>query len=84
MCWKQLSEAFKRMEQYPDYSGHSGIAHFSIGADFIAIKFSDRERVYIYSYRSAGKEPVETMKMLAKRGLGLNTYLNQHVRDFFE
>jgi hypothetical protein len=63
---------------------NSGISAYEIGDDYIKVKFSDRSETYIYSYREAGKIHVENMKKLAKEGKGLNTYINQHVKDDYD
>jgi hypothetical protein len=64
----------------------SGISHYSIGEDFIDIKFKSHDHIYRYSYKLCGKDHIEQMKKLATIGKGLGTYINQHadVRDNFE
>ena len=68
------------MEKYKGLSGNAGILAFSEGVDFIQLKFQDGS-VYLYNYKSAGKQRVEQMKRLAKSGKGLTTFVNQHVRE---
>jgi hypothetical protein len=63
---------------------NSGISAYEIGDNHIKVKFSDRSVIYTYSYRKAGKIHVENMKKLAKDGKGLNTYINQHVKDSYD
>lgn len=73
-----------RMKRYRNFNGGSGISEFEIGDDFIRVKFSDRSLIYTYSCGKAGRVNIEMMKKLAKSGRGLNTYLNQHVKDLFD
>lgn len=74
------------MHRYKDLSGKSGITHYFIGDDFIAIKFKGEIATYIYSYSLCGKNHIENMKGLALKGYGLSTYISQHleVRDHFD
>lgn len=68
------------MERYRNSGGDSGISGYEIGADYIKIKFSGTSRTYTYSYQSAGSHHVEQMKLLARRGSGLNGYVNNYVK----
>ena len=68
------------MERYRNSGGDSGISAYEIGVDYIRVKFSSTFRVYTYSYRKAGPTHVEKMKRLAKKGSGLNSYINRHVK----
>ena len=67
------------MIQYKNLSAESGILAYESGDDFIRIQFQDKE-VYLYTNESSGKEHIDQMKILAEKGRGLNTYINQHVR----
>lgn len=71
------------MQRYGDLRGDSGIAAYECAADFIVVRFHDSE-TYKYSYRSAGQQHVEEMKRLARRGCGLNTYINRYVKHRYE
>ena len=71
------------MEKYKSIAGNSGVIAYEAGADFIKIKFIDGS-VYLYSYRNPGKVHVEHMKMLAKKGRGLSTYISRYVRVNYE
>lgn len=71
----------KFMQKYKNLGGDSGVEEYEIGQDYIAVKFKKTVRLYTYSYDSAGKDAVEHMKELAKRGEGLNEYINRFVRD---
>jgi hypothetical protein len=69
------------MTPYKNLSGRSGVRRFRTGRDFIEVDFGDG--IYIYSYASAGKRNVETMKQLAFMGRGLSTYISQFVKTKF-
>jgi len=70
------------MERYTDINGDSGVLSYEIGHDYIIVKFKTRT-VYTYTYDSAGKENVKTMKMLAKSGNGLNSFINKYARKLY-
>lgn len=69
-------------ERYRNLNGDSGVSHYAIGVDFIAIQFGD-PIVYVYDYVRPGRDRVEKMKELAGAGRGLGTYVNKHVRKAF-
>jgi len=71
------------MEQYKNLAGNPGVAQFEIGSDSITVMFQDGE-TYLYTYASAGEEHIENLKQLALGGIGLCTYINQHVREAYE
>jgi hypothetical protein len=73
-----------QMKRYSDNTGTSGVVAYDIGDDFILVQFRDSDKIYCYSYRSAGKRHVERMKILAEQGAGLSTYVSQHVKDKYE
>lgn len=66
------------MEKYPYKSEDSGVTHYKIGKDYIAIRFKNKWETYIYSHAQTGKLHVEKMKELALSGKGLSTYISQH------
>lgn len=70
------------MDRYADVNGDSGVAGYEIGSDSIRVQFKDGA-IYLYTYSSAGKENIETMKRLATGGDGLNAYINTHVRKLY-
>ena len=72
------------MERYKNSSGHSGIHSFELRPEAIAVKFSGTECVYVYSYRSAGNTFVEKMKLLARSGRGLNSFIQTNARRLYE
>lgn len=67
------------MERYANRSGQSGVSAYEIGVDYIRVRFSSGD-TYKYSYRKAGQSNVENMKRLAKKGSGLNSYINTYVK----
>lgn len=69
-------------EKYRNLNGDSGVTHYSIGADFIAVQFQD-PAVYIYDDDRPGPTHVGNMKVLATAGRGLGTYISRHVRKAF-
>ena len=68
--------------EYKDIDGDSGVAAYEIGDDYIAVRFKT-DRVYIYSYATAGEYNVETMKQLAKLGDGLNRYIMKYCKTLY-
>ncbi|MBW7892369.1 MAG: hypothetical protein H3C48_15355 [Chitinophagaceae bacterium] len=66
------------MRPYSSKSGKkSGVIAYQAGTDFIRVQFTGRE-IYTYTYRSAGRAAVETMKKLAAAQKGLSTFIAQH------
>ncbi|NHZ82636.1 hypothetical protein F2P44_25640 [Massilia sp. CCM 8695] len=70
------------MLAYANLSGDSGVQAYRIGARQIMVRFAGGA-VYVYTYASAGREHVETMKLLAQAGQGLATFISQHVHDAY-
>lgn len=71
------------MQIYKNLGGNSNVQWFIIGDDYIDVQFGSGNP-YRYSYRSAGKEKVETMKRLALEGQGLNSYIMKNARLDYE
>ena len=71
------------MEQYLNLNGNSNVKEYSIGQVYIDVVFGKGVR-YRYSYRSAGIDKVEQMKILAKNGVGLNSYIMRYARMDYE
>ena len=69
-------------ERYKNLSGNSGVTHFEVGDDFVRVWFEDDEG-YEYTHAKPGKRDVDEMKRLATVGLGLATYISQHVKKNF-
>ena len=72
------------MQRYINNKGNSGIKGYEIGEDYIIVQFASSSRLYRYSYNIAGRKHVENMKILARKGEGLNTYINKNVHDKYE
>ena len=71
------------MKPYKDKSGNSGVRYYDIGEDWIRVWFLNGDD-YKYSERSAGKEHIDQMKILAEQGKGLAGYISKYVHDLFE
>ena len=71
------------MERYRNLRD-SGVSHYETGSDYVKVKFSGTSRTYTYSYRKAGSNHVEQMKVLALRGSGLNSYINRYVKHLYD
>lgn len=65
-----------------DINGDSGVYGYEIGTDYIKVQFKDGS-IYTYTYLSAGRDKVETMKILAKSGNGLNSFINRYARKLY-
>ena len=71
------------MENYANQSGRSGIRAYQIGVDYIIVQFnSGHHTLYTYTYNSAGGAVIETMKELARSGVGLNSYISINNPDY--
>jgi hypothetical protein len=68
------------MKRYGNRSGHSGVAFFEDGPDFIKIQFvGSAKEVYVYDHVIPGAADVTRMKALAVAGRGLSAYIRQRV-----
>lgn len=68
------------LTRYGNRAGNSGVVAYEIRRDGIRVEFIDG-RIYTYTYRSAGRENVERMKLLARSGRGLSGFISTHVKD---
>ena len=66
------------MTSYKNISGASGITHYEIDEDYVAVKFTGERSVYYYTHSRISKYHIEKMKTLAISGKGLATYINQN------
>ena len=73
-----------KMERYLDLDGDSGVVGYEIGDTFIRVQFDKAFKIYAYSYRKAGQLHVEKMKVLAKSGNGLNSYIMKYAKKLYE
>lgn len=62
------------MQKYLNLGGNSSIKFYEIGSDFIKIWFNNTSW-YVYNYIKPGRLYVEHMKVLAKKGIGLCSYI---------
>jgi len=69
------------MALYENISGNSNITGYNIGEDFISVMFNNGS-VYDYTYESAGQENVDQMKILARSGSGLNSFIYNNVNRY--
>ena len=70
------------MERYKNIGGGSGVAGFEVSNDSIIVTFSSGS-VYCWTDDSAGADNVAHMKMLAKQGQGLNSFIMRSVKTLF-
>ncbi|WP_258195225.1 hypothetical protein [Pseudomonas japonica] len=77
---KPTPEQAGTMHPYGGPNGSSGVVAYLIEADSITLRFVDRSALYMYDASRPGLAAVHEMQRLAKRGSGLTTYINQHVR----
>ena len=68
------------MQNYKDIGRDSGIGGYEVGPDSITVQFKNGG-VFLYTYASAGSKAIETMKQLAAKGDGLNTYINKYTKS---
>lgn len=68
------------MDVYKQLSGKSGVSHFEVGDDYIKILFNNGA-LYLYTNKITGERHVGQMKILAREGRGLSTYISQHVKE---
>ena len=71
------------MEKYRNLGGNSNVSFYEIGTDYIDVQFYG-SGVYRYSYKSAGREKVEQMKLCARQGIGLNSYIKRNANKDYE
>lgn len=72
------------MERYRNTGGDSGVYAYEIGVNYIIVQFKGTFRKYRYSFGKAGRNHVEEMKLLARNGSGLNSYINKYVKDLYD
>lgn len=72
------------MNYYANLGGKSNVESYEIGKDYIAIKFKGKQKIFVYSYFTAGKYNVDKAKVLANNGSGLNSYIKLNMNNDFE
>ena len=70
------------MVRYKNVSGTSGVVAYETGRESIAVEFEDGA-IYLYTYRSAGRSNIESMKSLAAAGRGLSTFIARSVHKAY-
>ncbi len=69
----------------PYGNGETGVTAFAVRDDFIIVRFKNSARdTYVYDRTKPGPEHLERMKWILRKGSGLTTYINRHVRDYAE
>jgi hypothetical protein len=71
------------MQKYGNDDHESGVVAYDTTGDSITVKFRDNG-FYKYTNNSTGKSAIRKMKALAKKGIGLSTFISQHVKDNYE
>ena len=71
------------MTDYKNLSNESGVEKYEILPDGIRVQWIGGD-IYYYSNSSTGPEHIAQMKLLAEKGRGLATYINQNVRENYE
>ena len=64
------------VERYGNRSGASGNVGYVIAQDSITVRFEDG--TYLYTYVSTGRRRVEKMKLLARKGQGLERFIEKY------
>jgi hypothetical protein len=70
------------MQRYKNLGGNSGVVAFEVTDISINVQFDDGMN-YLYNYQSTGATDIEAMKKLAISGVGLNSFINKHVKARF-
>lgn len=68
------------MTSYKNLAGNLGVSEYEFGETDIRIQLHTRKTV-IYDYKYTGESHVKEMKVLAKKGMGLNKYITDKVKD---
>lgn len=72
-------------KQYRNLGGNSGIAEYAYDDSIIHVRFRDG-MTYVYTVSSVGTSNFQRMVELARRGVGLNSFImrNSDVRKGFQ
>ena len=71
------------LTKYKNLSGESGVTAYKFLSNGIVLQFNHNE-IYLYDNSKPGRLHVKQMKVLAIKGKGLTTYVNQNVRDNYK
>lgn len=66
------------MQPYGKRDGSTGVVSWEDKSNGIVLRFADGS-TYLYTYATPGRDEVQAMRRLAKKGQGLTTYVSQHV-----
>lgn len=69
-------------KRYKNLSRRSGVESFNDKRGSLTIEFKDGS-LYEYTNNSAGSYKMRKMRQLAKRGRGLNGYINRSVKKAY-
>ncbi|MED5621218.1 hypothetical protein [Ideonella sp. BN130291] len=72
-----------RFVPYPRGGDDTGVIACAIADDAICVQFRNGVG-YVYSYACPGRVEVEQMKMLARAGTGLTTFISQQIQRRYE
>ncbi len=70
------------MQIYANHGGDSGVRAYEIGNGYIIVEFTTGA-CYEYTNASAGPDHIVAMHGLARKGVGLNSYINRNVRKLY-
>ena len=79
-----MKDGEKMFERYRNLNCNSNVFAYEIGDNYVSVIFHGTRRIYRYSYFKAGPNRVETMKRLAIRGYGLNSYINNYCKKLYD
>ncbi len=69
------------MEDYKNLDGQEAIKAFAIEPSYIDVQYAD-SAVYRYSHTTPGRDHVERMKELARKGRGLGPYISANIYGY--
>lgn len=69
--------------EYKNSGNNSGVVGYETTPDGITVEFKDGSK-YMYDKTRPGRYKVNKMKSLAKRGFGLNTYINKRIKSAYK
>ena len=75
------AESDKLVFKVYEKAGSTGVGKYAILEDGIVLIFKDRPDYYLYTFITPGKPYVRQMWNFAEAGEGLNTYVNQKIRN---
>lgn len=76
---RSVTQAESNMFRYQNLGGNSGVAAYKIEDESIEVVFKNGG-AYLYTFQATGRHNVEKMKIFARSGQGLSTFINTHVK----